>query len=350
MNIWDNHVVGKIRDQYKYSLLGYARKHSSTDEKDDKFIIISVVGYFGCLLLGAYYRAAWLTLLAFVFLIGGLMLPFGASYYEQWKLKPKLTLTAKIIADDPEETRPITLRLEGVWFGARMDTPEDLIQFMSKRNGHLTHAFVSEKNGTAAQLIQDTKEKNMGLYPMYVRDDPVPTLVTSPGDPEAILRPREEPVRLGYGVGRLRHATAYLLECKPVSTSIRAKSKILDVQYALFALFITQTDIDNWLKNSSWHVPTRLVEDVAIYVKQHVDLAKNASYFEILEKQRDDASNGRKKLQLMDKNEDMNRDLDGEIMKGYRQPHGMYTFNNLLTWLIVAFAGGLAVGYMIFGG
>lgn len=347
--IWDSRAIGKIRDQYKISLQVYANRHSATKEKDDKFIIIGVLGYFGCLLISAWQHIAWLTPASFGVLIGSLMLPFAASYYEQWQLKSKLTLTSKIVADDPEETRPITIRLEGVWFGAPIETPENLIKFMQSKNGHLTHAFVDEKNGEAAKVIQNVKEKDMKLYPMYAKGDDVPTLVMSPGDPEALVRAREEPVRLGYGLSKLRHATVYFLECKPINTSIRAKHKILDVQYMLLALFITQSDIDTWLTKSAWHVPTRLVQEVAVYVKQNVDTTKTASYFELLEKQRDDAIKGREKLQLMNTNEQMNNDLDGQLMKGYRSPKGMYTFNDMVMWLIVAFIAGFAIAYLLLG-
>ena len=345
----DERAVGKIRDQFKYSLRAYAKRHSATKEKDDKFIIIGIVGYFLSLLLSAYLRLEWLYMASMGILIGALMLPFLASYYEQWVLKSKLTLTMKVVPNDPEETRPITIRLEGVQFGAPIKTPEDLMEFVHSKKGHLTHSFTSKKNGEAEKVMAEAKkrDKKMCLYPMMTRGDPVPTLVQFPGDPEAELRPREEKVRLGYGLGKLRHATITVLECDPVKTSIRAKNKIIDVEFALFSPIVTQNAIDKWLSDSSWHVPTRVSEAVATYVKQKVDNTKNASYFTILEKQRDDAIRGREKLQLQNKNEQMNADLDGEMMRGYKKTPGMYTMSDMFMWLIVAFVAGAAAMYFV---
>ena len=356
----DDRAVGKIRDQYRYSLKAYAKRHSPTDEKDDKFIIIGVLGYFITLMLSAYLQLTWLYLASMGVLIAALMMPFGMSYYEQWVLKSKLTLTLKIIPNDPEETRPVTIRLEGVEFGAAMDTPEDLIKFVQDKMGHLTHkkqSFLRRKKKIPAHEIKedeakrvmDEMDKSMKLYPMTTRGDPVPTLVQFPDDPEAELRPREEAVRLGYGLARLRHATATMLECDPVKTSIRAKSQIIDVEYALFSPLVTQRAIDTWLSDASWHVPTRVSQEVATYVKQKVDTSKNASYFTILEKQRDDAIRGREKLQLQNKNEQMNTDLDGEMMRGYKKTPGMYSMSDIFLWLIVAFMAGAAVMYIVGG-
>jgi hypothetical protein len=344
----DDRAIGKIRDQYKYSLRAYAKRHSSTDEKDDKFIILGILGYFGTLILSAYLQLDWLAMASFGVLLCALLLPFIASYYEQWVLKSKLTLTMKVVPNDAEETRPVTIRLEGVEWGAAIDTPEELIEFIQAENGHLTHAFTAP-NGEAEQVLTEVLDNRMSLYPMKARGDPVPTLIQFPDDPEAELRPREEKVRLGYGLGKLRHATLTVLECEPVKTSIKAKSKIIDVEFALFSPLVTQKAIDNWLSKASWHVPTRVVENVATYVKQKVDISKNASYFAILEKQRDDAIRGREKLQLMWKTEQMNTDLDGEIMRGYKKPPGMYSFNDIIWWLIVAVAIGLAIMYVLLG-
>lgn len=348
----DNRAVDKIRDQHKYSLRAYAKRHSSTKEKDDKFIIFGVLGYFITLMLAGYLQLDWLFLASFPVLLSALMLPFGMSYYEQWVLKSKLTMTVKIVPNDPEETRPITIRLEGVEFGAPMKTPEDLMKFVHENNGHLTHAFTSKENGEAKRVMDEMKAKDeeMLLYPMMTRGDPVPTLIQFPDDPEAILRPREENVRLGYGLGQLRHATITVLECDPVKTSIKARDKIIDVEYALFSPIVTQSAIDNWLSDSSWHVPTRVSQEVATYVKQNVDTTKNASYFTILEKQRDDAIRGREKLQLQNKNEQMNTDLDGEMMRGYQKAPGGYSLGDIAIWLVVAYLAGAATMYILFGG
>ncbi len=357
----DGRAVDKIRRQYQYSLEAYKKRHSATAEKDDKFFIFGIFSYFALTMLAAYLDLIWLYLASFPMLLIALLLPMVMSYYEQWVLKSKLTLTLKVVPNDPEESRPVTMRLEGVEFGAPMTTPDELLEFIHSEKGHLipkkkhlwsvpgrrskakTQEKPSEEESEkeeAEKTINETLDRNMKLYAMKAKGDPVPTLIQFPGDPEAELRPREEKVRLGYGVGKLRHATITVLECDPVQTSIRAKNKIIDVEYALFSPIVFQRAIDDWLQDASWHVPTRVTQEVATYVKQNVDTAKNASYFTVLEKQRDDAIRGREKLQLQNKTEQMNADLDGEMMQGYRKTPGTYTFNDIILWLVITGAIG----------
>jgi len=50
----DDRVVSKIRDQYRYSLSAYKKRHSATKEKDDKFFIIGIVGYLVMTVIAAY--------------------------------------------------------------------------------------------------------------------------------------------------------------------------------------------------------------------------------------------------------------------------------------------------------
>ncbi len=345
----DDRAVSKIRDQYKYSLRAYAKRHSPTAEKDDKFIFFGIGGYFIALLAGAYLQMPWISFMSFFLLFSALLFPMAMSYYEQWVLKSKLTLTLKVIPNDPEKTRPITVRLEGVEFGAPIETPQKLMEYVHAQKGHLTHAFTSQEDGEAKKIM-DALDKNMRLYPMLTRNDPIPSFISFPEDPDAILRPREEKVRLGYGLGKLRHATMIALECNPIKTSIKAKDKIIDVELALFSPIITQKALDTFLSDSSWHIPTRIGEAVATYVKQEVDTTKNASYFTILEKQRDDAIRGREKLQLQNKTEQMNADLDGDMMSGYKKTPGLYTFNDIVLWLVAAFLAGGAIVYMFMSG
>jgi len=45
----------------------------------------------------------------------------------------------------------------------------------------------------------------------------------------------------------------------------------------------------------------------------------------------------------------MNADLDGEMMKGYKKTPGLYSFNDIIWWLIVAVVLGFAIMYIIGG-
>jgi len=234
---------------------------------------------------------------------------------------------------------------------------------LHEKKGHLTkkkkHLFSIPRKKTPspkssvkqeeAERVMNDLDKDTRLYPMIAKGDPVPTLIQFAEDPEAVLRPREEKVRLGYGLARLRHATITTLECDPVKTSVQAKDKIVDVEYALFTPIVTQKAIDDWLDDASWDGTTRVSQEIATYVKHKVDTAKNASYFTVLEKQRDDAIRGREKLQLQNKSEQMNADLDGEMMRGYKPKSKTYALNDIILWLIVAALAGAVVVWALFG-
>jgi len=361
----ENRAVNKVRDQYKTSIESYKNRHSSTKEKDGLFVVLGVIGYLATMISGAYLRDELIFLSGIFVMIGFLMLSQVMSWVQQWKLKGKLTLTIKVIPNDPEKTRPVTLRFEGVTFGAALDTPDKLMKFVHEQKGHLTHtlifrteykghlkhAFSSKENGTAQKTItkmQDMDNK-LKLYPMWSKKDPVPTLMQMPNDPDSEFRAQEEKVRLSYGMGYIRHATIMVAECDPIPTSIRVKSKIVDVEFTLYSLFSSQKTVDDRLSGASWHVPNRTAQAVATYVKQEIDNTKNASFFAGLEKQRDDAIRGREKLQLQNKNEQMNADLDGEMMRGYKKMPGMYSFSDVVWWLIVSFIAGVAFLYIVGG-
>lgn len=308
---WNDHVIEAVRKQYKYSLLIYARRHRYEQTKGGLFLPVGIVMWIVLPMIGAASGYPWLdfTTSSFIFL-GVVLLPWVAGFWEQYKLKPKLTLTMKVIPDDPEETRPKRLTLRGVWFGSPMQSKEDLIDFMKGLRVTMTNKAVVKSfaklrsrspkviDADAENLIQMAREENMRLWPMHAIGDEVPSLVMFPDVPEHILRPREERVGLSYGFGKVRHAEMTVLECHPIKTSIEVNKTIIDVEYALFAPFITQHDLDTWIENAHWFVPTRAEESVATYTKQQVDTTKNATTFGVLQLERDTARLGLKSIKV----------------------------------------------------
>jgi len=371
-NWWDNRAVNKIRNQHKYSLLAYINRHDYTKEKDDLFVVLAVIGWFGCILIGGYTGQTWISMMSFVVLFGGLFWPFVMGFIEEWQLSKKLTLTQKIIPNNPEETRPFTVRLEGVEFGAPMQTPEELVTFLSKKNATVVKAIYNKRvtscfgrihpkninasfdkdkaSAEAKRVMDEANKQNMKLYPMQAKGDPVPTLILFPEDPEAILRPRVEHVRMGYKVSDMKHATVYVLECEPVKTSIEAKNKIIDVEFALFAPIVTQKGIDDWLVESKWHIPTRIVQEVATYVKQNVDNSKNARAFETLEREKSQVNNQLSKLMLLGDLGEMQFDMQGNLIKPYTKVSGGYSLNDVIMWSLVGFAAGAVLMMQFVGG
>lgn len=329
---WNERVVRAVQKRYKYSLVTYARRHRYEQTKGGLFLPIGVVLWIVLPIIGAASGYYWLdfTASSFIFL-GVVFMPWVAGFWEMYKLKPKLTLTMNIIPDDPENTYPKRLTLRGVEFGSPMQSKEELVDFMKGQNARMTSkaaikTFKSLRtksptvlDADAENLLRQAKENNTRLYPMYAIGDEVPSLVMFANTPEAVLRPRQERVGLSYGFGKVRHATITALECRPIKTTVQVKEKMVDVEFALFAPFITQHDFDVWLENGSWFVPNRVTQEVATWVKQNADVTKNATTFGVLEMQRDTARTGIRAIKVDNRDTSMQAKSSEDYLTKLRQ-------------------------------
>ncbi len=354
---WNTRQVNKVRDQYKYNLMIYGNKHLYEKSSEDAFLIGGLIIYVALPIIAAYTGYYWLGDLAIFAFIAAVMFPFLASFWEQYNLAKKLTLTLNVVPDNPENTRPVRLRLQGVEFDAPMQSKKELGEYLLTKNAHLVHHIslrhlrreskvekTSVQDDESTRVEQLAKDKSMRLYPMRAKGDDVPSMVLFPDDPEKMLRARQEKVRLSFGIGAVRHATVYACECRPIRTSIEVKGKIIDVEYALFAPFFTQHDLDQWLETAEWFVPSRVAQEVATYVKQQADMTKNAAFFGTLEKQRDDASAAYDRLLLHQQFSDIQADVEGDVLQKFRPKRDRQE----LLGAIIAFAVGLMAGMLFF--
>jgi len=346
---WNNRKIQKIRDQYKYSLEAYANKHNTDNASDNIWLIIGLGAYVGTLIVSPLVGMSgdlsfYMSMGVLVF---ALFAPILAGFYEAYQLAKKLTLTLKVVPDNPEESRPFSLRLMGVEFGAPMKSKDELVTFLKNNHADLSMEF-STLEQLSEDVLKEAENIDMSVYPMMAKGDAVPSLTMFPDDPEKILRARVERVRLTYDWGKVRHATLYAFECKPVRTSIKALNKIIDVEYALFIPFFSQSDIDSIISKSRWHIPTRVQQEIATYVKQQADMTKNAAFFGTLEKQRDDAAAAYDRLVLHQQFTDIQKDVEGDVLSRFKAKKAYAEMGTM----IIVFILGLVFGLLLpgFGG
>jgi len=337
--------IANAREQYRYSLLKYANRHKPDRSSEDAFLIGGLILYIALPVIGVMTGQAWLGVVAVFAFMGAVLLPFGASALESYRLAKKTTITMNVVRDNPEDKRPLRIRLQGVEWGAKMETDDELLSYLQQRNGFLSHAVVA-KDGEAAKLIQKARNAQMGLYPMMAKGDKVPSLVMLPDAPEKMIHAQEERVRLDFGVGKVRHATIYALEGKPIKTSINIEESIVDVEYAVFLPFFTQEDLEQWLSSGHWFIPTPIARSVAEYTKKKTDDQRNASTFATLEKERDDASAAYRRLLVHQQYQDIQDDIEKGILKKYN-PNATNKTDVLM--YAVAFALGFFIAMFING-
>lgn len=336
--------VEKLKKKGRYSLYLYAKRHKEAKKKDDILFYVGIISWLVLPIIGAIYGIPWLNTntSVYVFLLFAIF-PIFLGFWEEIQLAKKLTVTLKVITVDPENNYPITMILRGVDWGSPLSTPEKLLDVIKKIGAKLKTpiGMTLEK---AKELIAQADEKGMKLHYMMTKEDDIPALVMFPDVPDKVLKPREERVRLSYGYGKVRHATMYVLECAPISTSITFKDTIIDVEYPLFIPFFTQLDIDNWLADGNWFVPSRVLEEVASYVKRNVDNSSNARTFTTLKKERDSAEQGYNYLLTLKQYEDVKDSVENDVMGAYTPKRAP---TETTTLLLVGIIIGITIGWAL---
>lgn len=351
-----NRNIDKVRKKHSTSLVVKKKRHSTTKEKENNFLLLGLFAYLGSAIAAVVFDENIIMMAGFVSMFGFIGMIWIASLWQQWYLKSKLTITMNIVPDDPENNRIVKLRFEGVKVGTALESPDALIEFVKTQKGHLTHAVTPKEKDDAKQVFDDMEEKQnemdtqLKLYPMVTKKDPIPIFLQMPHHYDEEFMAEEESVRLSYGRGKIRHAEITVFECEPIRTSIKVKDKIIDVAYALYTLYSSRKKMTDHQRGALWHTPTRVAQEVATYTKQNVDTNRNESYFAIIEKERNDAVQGRKKLQLQREIEQMNLDLDGDFRIQTRpQPKAPYSERDVIFGLILSFVAGILFMFIMGG-
>lgn len=353
---WRNErIVENVRKQYPTSLKAKQKKHNATKEKDSNILLLGFVVYFGAVGASIAFDEGIFMIIGFAAMIGFFGLMFIVSLWQQWHLKSKLTLDMIVVPNDPGNNKTVRLRYEGAMIGTALETPQEFIELLHKNGAHLTHAFVSEKNGTAKNVYESMKEEQkkmdvqLKLYPMITKRDKVPTFLQLAHHFDEEFRATEKSVRLSYGRGKVRYAEITVFECDPIKTSIVVKDKVVDIEYSLYTLYNSQKKMEDHMHGAKWHTPTRAAQEAASFTKKKIDSHKNESYFGILEKQRDTAVQGRKKLQNQSDVEAYNRQIEDGLKISPVQPKAPYTQRDVIFGLVIAFVFGLLVQFIIGG-
>ena len=343
-----------VKKQAGYSLQAIAKRNNANKSLEDYFMIAGFVLYIALPYIAVLSGILWLANLTQVALFAGLFGPMVASLFQVYQLKDTLTLTLKIIPNDPNATEEVKLRLIDVRFDSHpLDTPPDLEKWMNDNKAQLVTVVKTPRLGKLwargkdknvdenAEIIKKvaedkkkTKDKakeihkfaqnlNLEVWGAAVKGNKIKFMFLLPDDPRKWFKAKSEKVRLSYGTGNVPHATVWALEGDPITTSIKFEGTVIDVTFPLFMPFFTRGALTEWIKTGQFYIPGPIAERFAEYVRKKTDGNANEKYVKSLEDERDESDDAYDRLLLSDQFGRIQKDNEEGVTRDFKPKKGL---------------------------